>query len=395
MAKRDYYDVLGIQKDATEKDIKKAYRKKAMEFHPDRNPDSKEAEEKFKEVNEAYEVLSDDNKKAAYDRYGHSAFEQGGMGGNGFGGFEGFSGFGGFEDIFSDFFGGGFGSSRRNQSNAPRKGSNINYRINISFKEAAFGVEKEIAITREDDCSECNGSGAKKGTNPVRCSQCNGTGQVNRQVNTPFGSMMSSAPCPKCNGSGEFIEEKCKKCHGKKTETVKINKKVRIPAGIDDGMSIRMTGEGNVGIKGGPRGDVIIYISVIPDRNFERDGYNIWIDYSLDFATAALGGEVTVPTLDGDIKYRIPEGTQPGTVFRLRGKGITILNTDRRGDQMVRISISVPKKLTGKQKETLTEFDKLLNPKKYDSLSTTDDANDDKKEKGFFQKVMDFMEGEN
>ena len=409
MAKRDYYEVLGVSKTADEKELKKAYRKKAMEYHPDRNPDNKEAEEKFKEVNEAYEVLSDSEKRAAYDRFGHAAFEQGGMG-SGFGGFQGgFSGFGGFEDIFGDLFGGAFGGGSRQRRNSPIKGSDIRYRMNISFEEAAFGVEKEITITREDECSACHGTGAKAGTEPQKCGTCGGSGQVNRQVKTPFGMMMSTTTCPTCQGAGEVITEKCEKCHGAKTETKRTNKKVRIPAGIDDGATIRMADEGNQGMRGGPKGDVYITVNVSPHKHFRREGYNVWLEIPISFVDAALGADIKVPTLDGDVKYKIPEGTQTGTVFRLKGKGITFLNSDRRGDQMIKVIIQTPKKLNAKQKDALKNFDKLLNPKKYrdvksseqdDNLQTQSihenhpEENGETEKKGFFKKMKDFMEGE-
>lgn len=407
MAKRDYYEVLGVGKGADEKELKKAYRKKAMEYHPDRNPDSKEAEEKFKEVNEAYEILSDSEKRAAYDNYGHAAFEQGGMG-SGFGGFQGgFSGgFGGFEDIFGDLFGSAFGGGSRRQRNAPMKGSDIRYRMSITFEEAAFGTEKEISITREDACSVCHGTGSKPGTSAKTCSTCHGAGQVNRQVKTPFGSMMSTTTCPTCNGTGEVIEEKCERCHGSKVETVRVKKKVRIPAGVDDGAMIRMSGEGNQGMRGGPKGDVYIMINVSPHKHFKREGYNVWLEIPIGFVDAALGAEIKVPTLDGEVKYKIPEGTQTGTVFRMKGKGIIFLNSDRRGDQMIKVTIQTPKKLNPKQKEALRNFDKEMDPKKYESnfdhTETRDpdvtrangNHNEESEKKGFFQKVKDFMDGE-
>lgn len=432
VAKRDYYEVLGVGKTVEDKDLKKAYRKKAMEFHPDRNPDNKKAEEKFKEVNEAYEILSDPEKRAAYDNYGHAAFEQGGMGGpGGFGGFEGgFGGFGGFEDIFGDLFGSAFGGGSRQRRNSPMKGQDIRYRMNISFEEAAFGTEKEITITREDECGLCHGTGAKPGTSPKTCPTCNGIGQVNRQVKTPFGTMNSTTTCPNCNGTGEVIEEVCPNCHGSKVETKKINKKIRIPAGVDDGATIRLTGEGNQGMRGGPKGDVYIIINVSAHKLFKREGYNVWLDIPISFVDAAIGAELKVPTLDGEVKYKIPEGTQTGTVFRMKGKGITFLNSDKRGDQLIKVTIQTPKKLTNKQKEALMEYDKLLNPKKYsetdkaarsgssseekikkEETKTTNQTNtkssakknesesqneepNDSEKKGFFKKVKDFMEGD-
>lgn len=415
MAKRDYYEVLGVGKSVDEKELKSAYRKKAMEFHPDRNPDNKEAEEKFKEVNEAYEILSDPEKRAAYDNYGHAAFEQGGMGGaGGFGGFGGFEGgFGGFEDIFGDIFGSAFGGGSRQRRNAPTKGEDIRYRMSISFEEAAFGTEKEITITREDECSTCHGTGAKAGTKASTCSTCHGSGQVNRQVKTPFGAMMSTTTCPTCGGTGETIDEKCENCHGRKTETKRVNKKVRIPAGVDDGSTIRMSGEGNSGLRGGPKGDVYITINVLPHKQFRREGYNVWLDIPISFVDASLGSEIKVPTLDGEVKYKIPEGTQTGTIFRMRGKGITYLNSDRRGDQMIKVTVQVPKKLNREQEEALREFDRKMNPQKYKEDLTkkpsekaqeedqpkesgkntkTASANSGSKKKSIFKKMKDMVD---
>lgn len=381
MAKKDYYEVLGVSRDADDKEIKKAFRKKAMEFHPDRNPDDKVAEDKFKEVNEAYEHVSDPQKRAAYDKFGHAAFEQGGPGGGGFGGFSG-GGFGGFEDIFEGIFGGGGSRQRRN---GPQKGEDIRYRMNITFEEAAFGVEKEINITREEDCSECNGSGAKKGTHAKTCPTCHGSGQMQKQVRTPFGTMMSATTCSTCNGTGEVIDEKCSKCRGRKTETVKAKKSVKIPAGIDDGSTLRIAGEGQPGSKGGPKGDVYLTINVLPHKQFERDGNNVWLEIPITFTQATLGADIEVPTLDGKVKYKITEGTQTGTIFRLKGKGIPFIsNPDRRGDQMIRVTVETPRNLTSRQREILTEFAAEIGELKMDEAGS-------KKEKGFFKKVKDSL----
>lgn len=410
MAKRDYYEVLGVEKTVDEKGLKKAYRKKAMEFHPDRNPDNKEAEEKFKEVNEAYEVLSDADKRAAYDRFGHAAFEQGQGAGAG-GGFGGFGGMGGFEDIFGDIFGGmgGFGGARQRR-NAPQKGEDIRYSMSISFEEAAFGAEKEIVITREDTCSVCHGTGAKSGTSAHTCPTCNGTGQVNRQVRTMFGAMMSTTTCPDCDGTGEQIADKCGHCHGQKTETKRINKKVRIPAGVDDGARIRLPNEGHQGLRGGPKGDVYLTIRVQPHKQFRREGYNVWLDIPISFVDAALGAEIKVPTLDGEVTYKIPEGTQTGTVFRMRGKGITYLNQSLRGDQLIKVNIQTPKKLSQKQKDLLLEFDQISNPKQGEDAKikkqpkasrqedveprTEEQAQSEHGKKGIFQKLKDIVDPE-
>ena len=410
MAKKDYYEVLGVSKDADEKEIKKAFRKKAMEFHPDRNPDNKEAEAKFKEVNEAYEHISDPQKRAAYDRFGHAAFEQGGPGagaGAGAGGFGGgFGGFGGFEDIFEGIFGGGFGATgSRQRRNGPQKGEDIRYRMNITFEEAAFGAEKEINITREEECSECHGSGAKQGTSAKTCPVCHGSGQVQKQVRTPFGTMMSSTVCGNCNGTGEVIDEKCTKCRGRKTETVKVKKAVKIPAGIDDGSTLRIAGEGQPGSKGGPRGDVYLTINVLPHKLFERDGNNVWLEIPISFTQAALGAEIEVPTLDGKVKYKVSEGTQTGTIFRIKNKGIPyISNPDKRGDQMVRVTVETPKNLTQRQRQILEEFAEAIGEKKSpeaaDSKSekkpevkteSKKEENSGKKEKSFFKKMKDSL----
>lgn len=396
MAKKDYYEVLGVSKDADEKEIKKAFRKKAMEFHPDRNPDDKKAEENFKEVNEAYEHISDPQKRAAYDRFGHAAFEQGGPGG-GAGGFGG-GGFGGFEDIFEGIFGGGFGSTgSRQRRSGPQKGEDIRYRMNITFEEAAFGVEKEINITREEECHECHGSGAKKGTSAKTCPVCHGSGQVQKQVRTPFGTMMSSAVCGNCNGTGEVIEEKCSKCKGKKTETVKVKKSVKIPAGIDDESTLRIAGEGQPGIKGGPRGDVYLTIYVLSHKLFEREGNNVWLEIPISFTQAALGAEIEVPTLDGKVKYKVSEGTQTGTIFRVKNKGIPyISNPDKRGDQMVRVTVETPKNLTAKQKAILEEFAAETGETKNSEAvgsnkEENSEKNSEKKEKSFFKKMKDSL----
>jgi len=381
VAKKDYYEVLGVSRDADDKEIKKAFRKKAMEFHPDRNPDDKVAEDKFKEVNEAYEHVSDPQKRAAYDKFGHAAFEQGGPGGGGFGGFSG-GGFGGFEDIFEGIFGGG---SSRQRRNGPQKGEDIRYRMNITFEEAAFGVEKEINITREEECSECNGSGAKKGTHAKTCPTCHGSGQMQKQVRTPFGTMMSATTCSTCNGTGETIDEKCSKCRGRKTETVKAKKSVKIPAGIDDGSTLRIAGEGQPGSKGGPKGDVYLTINVLPHKQFERDGNNVWLEIPISFTQATLGADIEVPTLDGKVKYKITEGTQTGTIFRLKGKGIPFIsNPDRRGDQMIRVTVETPRNLTSRQREILIEFAAEIGELKMDDAGM-------KKEKGFFKKVKDSL----
>ncbi len=357
-ANKDYYDILGVSKTADDKEIKKAYRKLAMKYHPDKNPDDKEAEEKFKEINEAYEVLSDEEKRHIYDQYGADAVNGQGFGGAGA---SGFGGFGGFEDIFADIFGsasgfGGFsgfgGSSRR----GPRPGADIKQSVTIDFKDAAFGKKIEIKVNRNEECENCHGSGCKPGTNKKTCSNCGGSGVVREVRQTPFGNMASQKTCPKCNGTGEEIESPCGKCSGsgsvRKTKTVEVN----IPAGIDDGQVIRLSGQGEFGDKGAPRGDLYIVVNVLADKIFKRDGYDIYVDMPITFVQAALGDDVQVPTIDGDVKYSIPAGTQTGTVFRLKGKGVQRMNSTSRGDQYVKVIVEVPKKLSERQKELLREF---------------------------------------
>lgn len=355
--KRDYYEVLGVDKNADAQTLKKAYRKLAMQYHPDRNPDNKEAEEKFKEINEAYEVLSDDTKRQTYDQFGHAGMNgQGGFGGQGFGGQ---GGFGGFEDIFGDMFGdifgGGFGGSRQRRR-GPERGADIRHSIDITFEEAAFGKKASIKINRSEECSECNGSGAKSGTGKKTCPTCNGAGEVRTVQRTPFGNIASSRTCSACNGEGEIVETPCTKCGGKghtrKVKTIEVD----IPAGIDDGQMIKLSGQGEVGSKGGPRGDLYLVINVKPHSLFTREGNDIYFDMPVTFVQAALGDEIEVPTLDGKVKYTIPEGTQTGTVFRLREKGIPRIRGNSRGDQYVKVIVDTPKKLNEKQKDLLRQF---------------------------------------
>ena len=377
MEKKDYYEVLGISKDASEQEIKKAYRKMAMKYHPDKNQGNKESEEQFKEVNEAYEVLSDPQKRRTYDQFGHAGFSGGGFGQ---GGFSGGQGFGGFEDMFGDIFGDMFGGgSRGSRKNGPRKGADMRLRMELKFEEAAFGVEREISIQREEECDTCHGSGAKPGTNSNTCPTCKGSGEVRQTTRTPFGNMMNVAQCPNCHGAGTIIEHKCDTCsgQGRVRKAKKLN--VKIPAGVDDGATIKMSSEGQLGLKGGPRGDLYIIINVIPHKLFERDGYNVYLEMPITFVQAALGDEVEVPTLDGKVKYKIPEGTQSGTVFRLRGKGIQHLRSSQRGDQLIRVNVEVPKKLSDKQKDLLKDFAK----------ETGVEVNE--QSKNFFDKVRDIF----
>ena len=358
--KRDYYEVLGVQKGASEDELKKAYRKLAKENHPDLHPGDKNCEARFKEINEAYEVLSDPDKRAKYDQFGHAAFDPNqGFGGGGFGGFGDFSGFGGFGDIFGDIFGFGGGGGGRN-SNAPRKGDNLRANLNIKFEEAAFGVKKDVTLTRIEQCPDCKGSGCAAGTTAEVCPDCKGSGQVKTTQRTPFGMMQSNVQCSKCKGRGKIIHSPCQTCRGigsiRRQHKVNIN----VPAGIDDGQTISLRGQGNAGINGGPAGDLLVTILVQPHARFEREGTSILLEQEISFAKAALGAEIEVPTLDGKVKLTVPEGTQTGTMFRLKGKGVPYLRSTGRGDQFVTVRVVVPKGLNSNQKEALKAFAESL-----------------------------------
>ena len=357
--KRDYYEVLGVQKSATTEEIKKAYRKLAMKYHPDRNPDNKEAEEKFKEVGEAYEVLSDEGKRQRYDQFGFAGVDPNygaGAGGAGFGG--GFSGFGDFGDIFSDLFGGGFGGGRSaQQHNAPRRGENIMSRLELTFEEAAFGCEKEVSVQRIETCDRCKGSGSADGVIET-CSNCRGTGQVRTVQNFMGMSMQSTAACPQCSGRGKIVKNPCNTCRGK--GKVRRNQKIRVkvPAGVDEGQSVRVRGEGCSGSNGGPSGDVLVEIYIRRHPIFTRRGMDVLCEVPISFGQAALGAEIQVPTLDGKVPYEIPEGTQTGTVFTLPGKGIPeVGNSRRRGSQRFTVVVETPTRLTREQKELLRQLD--------------------------------------
>ena len=353
--KRDYYEVLGLQKGASAEEIKKAYRKLAKENHPDLHPGDKAAEERFKEINEAYEILSDDDKRAKYDQYGFAAFDPSqGFGAGGFGDFGGFGGFGDLGDIFGDIF--GFGGGTRSNPNAPRKGDSIRASVNISFEEAAFGCRKDVSVGKIETCADCKGTGCAPGTTPEICPDCKGTGHVTVNQRTPFGVMQSSSPCSKCRGTGKIIHQPCPTCRGmgQVRRQHKIN--VSVPAGIDDGQTISLRGQGSAGVNGGPAGDLLVTVIVRPHARFERDGNSVLLEQELSYAQAALGAEIEVPTLDGPVKLTIPEGTQPGAVFRLRGKGVPYLRGSGRGDQFVSVSVRVPKNLTASQKELLRQF---------------------------------------
>ena len=358
--KRDYYEVLGVSKDASADEIKKAYRKMAIKYHPDRNHDNKEdAEAHMKEINEAYDVLKDPQKKAQYDQFGHDAFSNG-AGGAGAGGFGGFSGgFGGFGDIFDTFFGGG-GRSRRP---GPEKGADLRIDVELTFEEAAFGVEKELTIPRTENCTECNGTGAAKGTSPEECPQCHGTGQVQSYVNTPFGRMVNATTCDRCSGTGKIVKTPCKACGGKGQKKVSKKIKVKIPAGIDEGQRIRVSGGGQAGKRGGGYGDLYVYIYIKRHDFFTRDGFDVICEVPITFVQAALGDTIEVPTIHGKVEMKIGAGTQSGTVMRLKGKGIPMLRYEGNGDQHVRIKVLTPQKLSDKQKKLLEEFAELSGTK--------------------------------
>ena len=351
--KRDYYEVLGVDKNADEATIKKAYRTLAKKYHPDMNPGDKEAEAKFKEVNEAYDVLSDPDKKAKYDQYGHAAFDPSAGGGAGFGGFGDFGGFD-INDIFSSFFGGASGGSTRR--NGPVRGDDITVRLTISFEESVFGCKKEVSYNKIQKCADCSGPGAAKGTSPKTCSACGGSGQVRVQQRTPFGIMQTQKTCDACHGTGKIIENKCPNCRG--TGFVRVPKKleVNIPAGIDDGQQLSLRYQGSDGMNGGNAGDLNIIISVRPHSVFERDGDDLYCEVPITYAEATLGAEIEIPTLEGSMKYTIPEGTQTGTVFTLRNKGVTRVNSKVRGNLYITVVVEVPKNLTSEQKNLLEKF---------------------------------------
>lgn len=356
MAKRDYYEVLGVSKDASDDEIKKAYRKLSKKYHPDLNKEA-DAADRFKEVAEAYEILSDSQKRAAYDQYGHASTDPnfgagfGGFGG-GTGGFGGFTG--GFDDIFDTFFGGGGGRSR--SYNAPRQGADLQYRVHLKFEEAIFGKKETIRYAREEMCGTCDGSGAKPGTQPKTCSKCRGAGAVQVERNTPFGRVMTQAVCDVCSGTGKEIVEKCTVCHGNGHVEKEHSVNVTIPAGVEDGQQLRLAGQGEVGSNGGPYGDLYVVFSVEESDIFDREGAEIYYVLPITFAQAALGTEVEVPTVHGNVKLKIPAGTQTGTSFRLKGKGAPRLRGNGNGDQNVKVSIVTPKNLNEKQREALQAF---------------------------------------
>ncbi len=387
--KRDYYEVLGVSKGASDDEIKKAYRKLAKQYHPDLNPGDATAEAKFKEANEAYEVLSDADKKARYDQYGHAGvdpnFGAGGFGGGFGGGFDGFD----LGDILGGMFGGGFGGfggGRQQNPNAPRKGATIQTNVTISFEEAAKGCKKTVNVDRNEVCSECGGNGCAKGTSPETCKTCGGRGQVNVQQRTAFGVMSTTRQCSECGGKGKIIKNPCGNCRGtgfvRKRQTAEID----IPAGIDDRQTLNVRGGGNPGINGGPKGDLRVNVNVRPHPFFERDGFDVWCEVAVTYAQAAMGDTLYIPTLDGKVKYDLPAGTQPGEVFRFRNRGIQQLSSRNKGDQFVKIVVEVPKNLTQKQKELLKEFDATLTHKPKNNIPDGNIVSEEKKRSSFFDK---------
>ena len=356
MAKRDYYEVLGLSKGATEQEIKRAHRQLAKKYHPDVNTEEG-AEEKFKEIQEAYEVLNDPEKKSTYDQFGHAGME--GMGGHGFGGFGG--GFGGFEDIFSGMFGGGggFGFGGGRNATAPRRGSNLEKVLDITFEEAAFGVTKEITVNRDEECTKCAGSGARSKDDVKTCTECSGSGRVMGVQNTILGRIQTQITCPTCNGRGKEIANKCDSCHGHGIKNKTKNIEVKIPAGVNHGQQIRLSGQGEAGRNGGTAGDLYVTFRVQPHDFFTREDYHLHCEVPITFSQATLGADIEVPTLDGKISLKIPSGTQPGTEFRIRGKGVKQIGRESYGDLYVKAKVAVPKKVNSRQKALLEEFDSL------------------------------------
>lgn len=376
--KRDYYEVLGLQKGAGADDIKRAFRKMAMKYHPDRNPGDKEAEEKFKEVNEAYSVLGDAEKKEKYDRFGHAGVDPNA----GFGG--GFNG-AGFEDIF-DMFGGIFGGGRGGFNsgfgagrNAPMKGADLQRHMTITFEEAAFGTKKDIKIAKNVQCKHCHGTKAEPGSEPKTCNRCKGTGQVNVTQKTPFGVFQSTSTCPECHGSGKIVENPCKECHGNGYVRKEVKISVNIPAGVDNDSVIPLKGQGEMGVNGGPAGDLYIIISVKPHKFYKRAGQDLQIEVPISFEQAALGDDIIVPTLEDKISYKVPPGTQPGTVFRIKGKGIAHPRGYKKGDLYVKVNMEVPTKLNNKQKEAIKNMSKFLGDECY------------AKKKGFLESLRELF----
>jgi len=393
--KRDYYEILGVDKNADEAAIKKAYRALAKKYHPDMNPGDKDAEAKFKEASEAYAVLSDAEKRRQYDQYGHAAFGGGGAGG----GFD-FNFSGDMSDIFGDIFGDFFGGGRsRRSSNGPMKGANLRTSVRIKFEEAVFGCEKEIEITLKDECPKCHGTGAKEGTQPVTCSKCGGKGQVMYTQQSLFGAMRSVQTCPDCHGTGKIVKDKCPDCAGSGYISGRKKIQVTIPAGIDDGQSIRIAGKGEPGANGGQRGDLLVEVNVMRHPIFQRQDYNLYSTAPISFVQAALGGDVRISTIDGDVLFPIKAGTQTDTKIRLKGKGVPSLrNKNLRGDQYVTLVVQVPEKLSAAQKEALLAFDKTMNGEAFlkeeqgDAESTEENGKKKGKKKKFTEQLKDMFD---
>jgi len=387
--KKDYYELLGVERNADEAELKRAYRKMAMKYHPDRNPDDKGAEAQFKEVNEAYEILSDKEKRNLYDQFGHAGVNQN-MGGGGFQG----GGFGGFEDIINEMFGGGFGGGGGSRRQGPRKGQDLRADVTMTFEQAAFGKKESIEFYRTEDCPTCDGHGAEPGTATHTCSKCSGTGEMRVAQRSLFGETISVRTCDACNGKGKTFEKVCHTCKGKGRVKKKKTIEVDIPAGVFNGAQMSLRGEGDLGSKGGPRGDVIVVIRVQPHKEFQRDGNDIFLEMPISYAQSVLGDEVDVPTLDGKVQFKIPAGTPSGKQFRLKGKGVPVLNGYGRGDQYVRVFVDVPKNLNGKQKAALKAFAAAMGDPGYkteinETTASAEIHEESREEKGFFGKMKD------
>ena len=387
--KRDYYEVLGVDKNADDAEIKKAYRVLAKKYHPDINPGDKEAEAKFKEASEAYAVLSDHEKRQKYDQFGHAAFD--GSGGAGAGGFD--FNFEDMGDIFGDIFGGMFGGGRsQRNSNGPQKGANLRTSVRVTFEEAAFGCEKEIELTLKDECTTCHGTGAKAGTTPVTCTKCGGKGQIVFTQQSLFGMVRNVQTCPECKGKGKIIKEKCPDCYGTGYKSSRKKIQVSVPAGIDNGQSIRIRGKGEPGINGGERGDLLVEVVVSRHPIFERQDYTIYSTSPITFAQAAMGGDVRIKTIDGDVLFNIKPGTQTNTKIRLKGKGIpTLRNKQVRGDQIVTLIVQVPERMTAEQKEALRAFDDAMGGSLNVGKEEKDKTKEEKNKKGIFDKIKDSL----
>jgi molecular chaperone DnaJ len=371
-AKRDYYAVLGVDRQASQEDIKKAFRRLARQYHPDVNKNS-DAESRFKEINEAYEVLSDTDKRASYDTFGHAG-PQAGFGRGGFSDF----GFGGIEDIFETFFTGGMRNTA--QRKGPARGADLRYDLTVEFEEAVFGCEKEILVPRHEVCPQCGGTGAEPGTQPIRCPQCNGTGEVRRQQQTMLGSFVQVSTCPRCQGEREIVTTPCTECRGRKVVEVERAISVKIPPGVDEGTRIRLGGEGEPGVRGGPAGNLYVVLHVKPHPFLRRENNDILMELGINIAQAALGDKITVPTLDGDEELTIPSGTQTGEVFRLRNVGVPYLRRNGRGDQLVMIQVMTPTKLSADQKKLMAELGKTLGKEVIQQ-----------QDRGFFDKLKDAL----